>query len=153
MRTGSRVADAQRLSASASGGRSSTSGATASSGPNVSTLAYTPPAGGRPAGDRRRRPNRPTVTAWTAYAGEAPVAPGLSPIDPLHESRRYSMTNLAIHDALNAIDRRSTPYALELRGRVFAVVWLVRLRDGSPGPHDDRLPLKRVLRPRGGRGP
>jgi hypothetical protein len=30
--------------------------------------------------------------------------------DPLHESRMYAMTHLAIHDALNAIDRRYRQY-------------------------------------------
>jgi hypothetical protein len=57
------------------------------------------------------------VTAWNANAGEAAIAACISPInDPLHESRMYAMTHVAIHDALNAIDRRSRPYAFD--GRV-----------------------------------
>jgi hypothetical protein len=52
------------------------------------------------------------VTDWNARAGSAAVAACISPADdPLHESRLYAMTHVAIHDALNAIDRRSRPYA------------------------------------------
>jgi hypothetical protein len=54
------------------------------------------------------------VTAWNANAGEAARAACISPIDnPLHESRLYAMTHVAIHDALNAIDSRSEPYAFD----------------------------------------
>ena len=54
------------------------------------------------------------VLAWNANAGEAAVAACLSPVgNPLHESRMYAMTHVAIHDALNAIDRRSVPYAFD----------------------------------------
>jgi hypothetical protein len=31
--------------------------------------------------------------------------------DPLHEGRMYAVMHIAVHDALNAIDRRSQPYA------------------------------------------
>jgi hypothetical protein len=56
------------------------------------------------------------VTDWNATAGKAALAACISPIqDPLHESRLYAMMHVAIHDALNAIDRRSRPYAF--RGR------------------------------------
>ena len=55
-----------------------------------------------------------TVTEWNAAAGRAAVAACIAPLDnPLHESRMYAMTHLAIHDALNAIDRRFEPYASE----------------------------------------
>ena len=37
--------------------------------------------------------------------------------DPLHESRMYAMAQIAIHDALNAIDRRSRPYAWSGRAK------------------------------------
>ena len=58
------------------------------------------------------------VIAWNANAGEAAVAACISPVDnPLHESRLYAMTHLAIHDALNAIDRRSRPYAFSARAK------------------------------------
>ena len=56
------------------------------------------------------------VIAWNANAGEAAIAACISPVDnPLHESRLYAMAHLAIHDALNAIDRRSRPYAFSAR--------------------------------------
>ena len=58
------------------------------------------------------------VVAWNASAGKAARAACISPIDnPLHESRMYAMTHVAIHDALNAIDRRSQPYALQAKAR------------------------------------
>ena len=40
--------------------------------------------------------------------------------DPFHESRIYAMMHVAIHDALNAIDRRSRPYALDLQAEAGA---------------------------------
>jgi hypothetical protein len=56
------------------------------------------------------------VTAWNANAGKAALAACIAPVDnPLHESRLYAMTHVAIHDALNAIDRRSRPYAFRAR--------------------------------------
>ena len=52
------------------------------------------------------------VSTWNANAGDAALAACLAPTDnPLHESRLYAATHLAIHDAVNAIDRRSRPYA------------------------------------------
>ena len=54
------------------------------------------------------------VTDWNARAGKAAVAACIAPADdPLHESRIYAMVHIAIHDALNAIDRRSRPYAYD----------------------------------------
>jgi hypothetical protein len=54
------------------------------------------------------------VLTWNANAGEAAVAACISPVgNPLHESRMYAMTHVAIHDALAAIDRRSRPYAFD----------------------------------------
>src|SRR5687767_5935540 len=56
------------------------------------------------------------VTVWNANAGVAAIAACLSPDgNPLHESRIYAMTHVAIHDALNAIDRQSRPYAFEMQ--------------------------------------
>jgi hypothetical protein len=53
-----------------------------------------------------------SVIVWNANAGEAALAACIAPADdPLHESRMYAMTHIAIHDALNAIDRRFEPYA------------------------------------------
>lgn len=52
------------------------------------------------------------VTDWNANAGAAALAACIAPSDdPLHESRLYAMLHLAAHDALNAIERRSRPYA------------------------------------------
>jgi hypothetical protein len=57
------------------------------------------------------------VTDWNANAGKAAVAACLSPAnDPLHESRLYAMMHVAVHDALNAIERRSRPYAFNVQG-------------------------------------
>ena len=57
------------------------------------------------------------VTAWNANAGEAAVAAcflgGYGP----QEARMYAMMHVAIHDALNAIDLRSRPYAARLSTR------------------------------------
>ena len=52
------------------------------------------------------------ITDWNANAGAAAQAACITPgDDPLHESRLYAMVHLAAHDALNAIERRSRPYA------------------------------------------
>ena len=51
------------------------------------------------------------VTDWNANIGAVAVAACISPApDPFHESRLYAISHLAIHDALNAIQRRSVPY-------------------------------------------
>ena len=56
------------------------------------------------------------VITWNANAGKAALAACIAPLDnPLHESRMYAMTHIAIHDALNAIDRRYTSYASDVR--------------------------------------
>lgn len=55
------------------------------------------------------------VIAWNANAGEAVVAAcflgGFAP----QEARMYAMMHVAVHDALNAIDRRSRPLRGEPR--------------------------------------
>lgn len=57
--------------------------------------------------------NADAVTDWNRIAAEAAVKACLTPhLDPLHESRMYAMMHIAIHDALNSIDRRSRPYVL-----------------------------------------
>jgi hypothetical protein len=54
------------------------------------------------------------VLAWNKNAGEAATAACIAPLDnPLHESRIYAIMHVAIHDALNAINRRSRPYAFD----------------------------------------
>jgi hypothetical protein len=60
------------------------------------------------------------VRDWNENAGKAALAACISPLDdPLHESRMYAMMHIAIHDAVNALDRRSQPY-----------VYLARAEDG-----------------------
>ena len=60
------------------------------------------------------------VTDWNATATTASFAAGLDNefgcVDPLHESRMLAMMHVAIHDALNAIDRRYQPYAYDGAG-------------------------------------
>ena len=57
-----------------------------------------------------------SVTNWNANASKAALAACIAPgNDPLHESRMYAMMHIAIHDALNAIDKRSRPYAFDAR--------------------------------------
>jgi VCPO second helical-bundle domain len=56
------------------------------------------------------------VTVWNANAGVAAMKACIAPVDsPFHESRIYAMMHVAIHDALNAIDRRFLPYAFDKR--------------------------------------
>jgi hypothetical protein len=59
-----------------------------------------------PAGD--------AVIVWNAHAGVAATKACIAPLaDPFHESRLYAMMHIAIHDALNAIDRRFRPYTFD----------------------------------------
>src|SRR6476646_7404718 len=56
------------------------------------------------------------VIVWNAHAAVAATAACLAPLNnPFHESRLYAMMHVAIHDALNAIDRRFQPYAFDKR--------------------------------------
>jgi len=58
------------------------------------------------------------ITDWNANAAAAAQAACITPGDnPLHESRLYAMVHLAAHDALNAIQRRSRPYAYDAEAR------------------------------------
>ncbi len=65
---------------------------------------------------RQQAPAAPdAVVLWNEVAAEAAVVGGVAPdFDPLHESWMYAMVHLAIHDALNAIDRRFEPYAMDM---------------------------------------
>jgi hypothetical protein len=53
------------------------------------------------------------VIDWNETTAGATFAAGLSTLDPLHESRIFAMMHAAIHDALNAIERRFQPYAFD----------------------------------------
>src|SRR5688572_13964124 len=67
----------------------------------VCSLLLLMPASGRAANE---------VDNWNAVAANAGAAAGQHPaIQP----RTYAIMHLAIHDALNAIDRRYSPYLLE----------------------------------------
>jgi len=56
------------------------------------------------------------VIKWNANAGMAAMKACMNATennDPFHESRMYAMMHIAIHDALNAIDRKYQPYAYD----------------------------------------
>jgi len=54
------------------------------------------------------------VTRANEAMGLTMIAACQSPVgNPFHESRAYAMANLAIHDALNAIERKYQPYAYD----------------------------------------
>jgi PAP2 superfamily len=56
------------------------------------------------------------VIAWNTNAGTAAIKACMNALDgndPFHESRMYAMMHIAIHDALNAIDRKYQPYAFD----------------------------------------
>ena len=54
------------------------------------------------------------VTRANETMGLAMIAACQSPVgNPFHESRAYAMANLAIHDALNAIERKYQPYTYD----------------------------------------
>lgn len=73
---------------------------------------------GVPASAGPRSASGAAVIAWNAHAAAAAIGSCLAPTDnPLHESRMYAMMHIAIHDALNAIDRRSRPYAFHGRAK------------------------------------
>jgi hypothetical protein len=55
-----------------------------------------------------------TVVEWNQVAGEAAKLACISPApNPFHESRMYAMAHIAVHDALNAIQRRYESYAYD----------------------------------------
>ena len=78
-------------------------------------IAGAAPAGSTEAEDQPFGPRGDPVVAWNANAGEAAVAAcflgGYAP----QEARMYAMVQVAVHDALNGIDRRSRPYAVDLQ--------------------------------------
>jgi hypothetical protein len=66
----------------------------------------------------RDRPHGPqlsgaVILGWNETMAQAALVSKIAPdFDPLHESRMYAMAHLAMHDALNVIDRRYEPYAM-----------------------------------------
>ena len=80
----------------------------------TASVSAAPAASAKDAAQQQRPVN--TVVGWNEVAGEAAVAACISPNDnPLHESRMYAVMHLAVHDALQAVDRRSTPYAFRVQ--------------------------------------
>jgi hypothetical protein len=102
--------------------------------------------------DARAATRSDAVSAWNANAGDAAIAACLAPFkNPLHEARMYAAMHLAIHDALNAIHRRSRPYAFAVRrplpgaspGAAVAAAGrdvLVALLEELPAPFSDCAP-------------
>jgi len=83
----------------------------------IATVLLTSPANAqqlvRSAGGQLSTTSGNAVITWNNNAATAAIGACLAPTNnPLHESRMYAMMHIAIHDALNAIDRRSRPYAL-----------------------------------------
>jgi hypothetical protein len=80
------------------------------------------PLGGSAGAHQRPRPAAQAVAlpgnaviGWNNTAANASLDACLAPTNnPLHESRMYTTMHLAIHDALNAIERHSRPYALDI---------------------------------------
>jgi len=52
------------------------------------------------------------ILGWNETMTRAGLASGVGIADPLHESWIYAMAHLAMHDALNTIDRRYDAYAM-----------------------------------------
>jgi hypothetical protein len=80
------------------------------------------------------------VTDWNAIATTAAAAPIKNGVV---QTRIYAMTHAAVHDALNAIDRRYRPYLLDMQAlnaspaaAVAAAAAIIALRssDGSDAP-------------------
>ena len=61
------------------------------------------------------------ITTWNINANKASNATCIGPSgNAPYESRLYAMVHIAVHDAVNAIDRRSHPYAYDARAVPFA---------------------------------
>ncbi len=72
------------------------------------------------------------VVDWNDIASAATRAACVSPFDnPLHESRTFAIMHIAIHDALNAVSLRSTPYAYRGKARSANVERKGTKRSGS----------------------
>jgi hypothetical protein len=68
---------------------------------------------------KHAHPRADAVLTWNEITTHAGITAGISPGgSPMHESRMYAMEQIAVHDALNAIQRRSRPYAFDPSERV-----------------------------------
>src|SRR6266700_2845049 len=54
------------------------------------------------------------VTKWSELANQLALNSGLADLHPLFQTRMLAMTHAAMHDAVNAIDRRYEPYSLHI---------------------------------------
>jgi PAP2 superfamily len=54
------------------------------------------------------------VTRWSELTNQLALNSGLADQNPLFQSRILAMTHAAMHDAVNAIDRRYEPYSLKI---------------------------------------
>lgn len=84
------------------------------------------------------------VARWNAVAGDAALAACLAPADnPLHESRMYAMVHVAVHDSLNAIDRRYHSFAYRAQASADASVDAAV----ATAAHDVLVPVLEQLTP------
>jgi hypothetical protein len=63
-------------------------------------------------------PTGDAVTLWNANAATAAMKACITPTDdgdPFHESRIYAIMHIAIHDALNSIDRKYQPHTYDTK--------------------------------------
>lgn len=80
----------------------------------LATTAFTLPNPALPQGTIASAAGVDAVLTWNGNAGQAATAACIAPVsNPFHESRMYAIMHIAIHDALNAIERRSRPYAFD----------------------------------------
>jgi len=54
------------------------------------------------------------VTKWSELASRLTLSSDLANLNPIFHSRMLAMTHAAMHDAVNAIDRRYEPYSLRI---------------------------------------
>src|SRR6476620_1061708 len=95
-----------------------------------------------PNAEAKPRPQTTAVLDWNAEAGRAAVIACISPTtDAPHEARMYALASLAVHDALNAIDRRSAFYAHPFR----APGWASLDAAVAAASHDTLIPGLRAV--------
>jgi hypothetical protein len=81
-----------------------------------SLVAPDPGRAARPVVQNALGPASDAVTRWNAVAGTAAIAGCLAPTNnPIYEARLFAIMHVAVHDALNTIERRARPYALNAR--------------------------------------
>ena len=72
------------------------------------------------------------VTRANEAMGLAMIAACQSPSgNPFHESRAYAMANLAIHDSLNAIERKYQPYTYDKKAEAGRTAFVLPVEIGQ----------------------